>query len=108
MDQQAHRAISPLWREFIAAVSNIDRYWYEGDQPSSGSFRSGSALLEIAGLHLDAVDVQIGNVDVPRLRCFRRQASRIDAGASVVEFIASAVRQRKAVVPVADAGQLSR
>jgi hypothetical protein len=26
MDKQPRRAIGPLWREFIAAVSNIDHY----------------------------------------------------------------------------------
>jgi hypothetical protein len=58
------------------------------------SSRARRPLSEVLYLHLDAVDVQIGNVDVPRLRSLRRQAARIDARAAVVEFVAT-VGQRE-------------
>jgi hypothetical protein len=58
--------------------------------------------MEIPRLHLDRVDMQVGYVDVTRLR---RQAPRIDAGTAVVEFVAASVRQREAVVAVTDPGK---
>jgi hypothetical protein len=63
-------------------------------------------LSEIPRLYFDAVDVQVRHVDVPRLRSRRRQASRIDAGAAVVEFVAPPMREREAVIPVSYAGQV--
>ncbi len=39
--------------------------------------------------------MQIENVDVLRLRAFRRQTARIDAGTSVMEFVAASVRKRE-------------
>jgi hypothetical protein len=44
---------------------------------------------EIPRLYLDAVDVKIRHIDVPRLR---RQAAGIDARAAVMEFVASSMR----------------
>jgi hypothetical protein len=46
MDQQPHRAIGPLWREFIAAVSNIDRYWYAGTGRAAASFQAAARYLK--------------------------------------------------------------
>ena len=66
------------------------------------------ASPKIARLHLDAVDVQVGNVDVAGPQTLRRQAARIDAGTAVVEFVAASVRQRKPVVALPDAGQFGR
>jgi hypothetical protein len=65
--------------------------------------RSLRPLSEIPRLHLDAVDVQISHVDVPR---FRRQAARIHAETAVMEFVAASVRQRETGVPIADTGEL--
>jgi hypothetical protein len=56
------------------------------------------SLSEIACLHLNAVDVEVRHVDVPWLR---RKGARVNAGTAVVEFVAAAMWQRKAVVPVA-------
>src|SRR4051812_38487819 len=67
------------------------------------SLGSDKHLPEVPRLHLDAVDVQIRNVDVPRLR---RQTARIDAGAAVMEFVAASVRKRKAAVALSDGGQI--
>jgi hypothetical protein len=50
--------------------------------------------------------MQVGNVDVPRLRPLRRQAPRIDARAAMMEFVPASVRQRKAGVPIANAGKV--
>jgi hypothetical protein len=63
-------------------------------------------LSEIPRLHLDAIDVQVRHVDVSRLGAVRRQAARIDARAPVMEFVAPAMWQREAVIPVADAFEL--
>src|ERR1700709_503348 len=63
------------------------------------------ASPEIPRLHLDAVDVQVGNVDVARPQPFRRQTARIKSGTAVMEFVAASVRQRKPVVAFADAGE---
>jgi hypothetical protein len=52
--------------------------------------------------------VQVGNVDVARLRSLGRQTARIDAGTAVVEFVAASVRQWKTVVALADAGEVDR
>jgi hypothetical protein len=62
-------------------------------------------LSKIAGLHLDAVDVQVRHVDVPRLRALRRHGARIDPGTAVVEFVAAPVWQREAHVALADCGK---
>ena len=63
---------------------------------------------KIPRLHLDAVDVQVRHVDVPRLGDLRRQAARIDARAAMMEFVAAPVWQRETGVPVADAGEIRR
>jgi hypothetical protein len=46
MDQQPHRAIGPLWKEFIAAVSNIDHYWYAGTCRAAASFEAAARYLK--------------------------------------------------------------
>jgi hypothetical protein len=63
-------------------------------------------LSEVTRFQLDAVNVQIGNVDVCWLWSLRRQAAGIDAETAVVEFVAAPVRQREAVVPVTEAGEV--
>lgn len=65
-------------------------------------------LPEIPCLHLDAIDVKIRHVDIPRLRDLRRQASWVDAGTTVMEFVAASMRQGKPGVTVSDAGKIRR
>jgi hypothetical protein len=63
---------------------------------------------EIPHLHLDAVDMQVWHIDVPRPRPPLAAGFAIDAGATVIEFVAVPVRQREAVVAVTDAGEVPR
>jgi hypothetical protein len=60
-------------------------------------------LSEIPHLHLDAIDVQVRHVDVPRLR---RKAAGINAGTAVVEFVAATMWEREAVIPITNAFEL--
>ena len=47
--------------------------------------------MKITALHLDRVDVQVGNVDVARAQPLRRQFARIGAAAGMGNLVASAV-----------------
>src|SRR5665213_607802 len=60
-------------------------------------------LSEIPRFHFDAVDVQIRNVDVSRLR---RQGARIDARTAVMELITAPVRERKTSIALANGSKL--
>jgi hypothetical protein len=75
----------------LTVLNNVDQCILS-DEPS-----------KIPRLHLDAVEVEVRHVDVPRLR---RKAARINAGTAVVEFLAAPMWQREAVIPVADAFEL--
>ncbi len=63
---------------------------------------------EIASLHLDRVDGEIGAMDVTRLSLFGRQAARIEPQTAVVEFITATMRQGKGGVAIANACQRLR
>jgi hypothetical protein len=54
--------------------------------------RQNCGLSKIPRFHLDAVDVQIGNVDVARPQALRRQTARIQSGTAMMEFVAASVR----------------
>jgi hypothetical protein len=47
---------------------------------------------KITRLHLNAVDVKVGHVDVPGPGSLRRKAARVDTRAAVMEFVAASVR----------------
>jgi hypothetical protein len=53
--------------------NSVDDLWRRADVPVAENL----GLPEIPRPHLDAVDVQVRNVDVARFRPFRRQAVRL-------------------------------
>ena len=63
---------------------------------------------EIPCLHLDRVEVQVGDIDVPRPQALGRQVAGVRCRRAVMEFVASSMRQRKRLVPLPDAGELAR
>ena len=56
-------------------------------------------------IRLDCVEVEIRNVDVPRLGPTGRQIARVMARAAVVELVAAAMRKWEGSFALADAGQ---
>ena len=61
-------------------------------------------LAKIPRLHLYLINVAIRIIDIARLRTLR-QASRIETGTAMVEFIAASMWQRKGRVAIADTRQ---
>ena len=70
------------------------------------------SLSEIARLHLDRINVQVGDVDVARSNRSRRLTARVRGWRTMVEFVAAPMRQWKGRValnrPGFTGGQNSR
>src|ERR1700692_316279 len=65
------------------------------------------SLPEVPRLHFDRVEVQIRNVDIARPEPPRRKVSLVRPEAAAVPYlIAAPMRQWKAAVPFADAGEV--
>ena len=67
--------------------------------------RQAHVSVKIAALHLDRIDVQIGNVDVARAQTFRRPLARIRPATRMRDLVATAMGQGKRRVPASDGRQ---
>ena len=61
--------------------------------------------MEVPALHLDRVDVQVGNVDVARTKARGLPLAWIGA-IGVGDLITTAMRQRERPITVADTGEV--